>query len=952
MEIRDISITIVPYSETTKEKLAACCAQVDANTACLLISRNAIDELPMQFNEAWSLYFVESDIFSPLPGTIYIAAKGFYCITDGDTIFAMSANSAVSDQTVELARQNIDFERIKALFENSEEGLCILSPQGKAIFVSSSVERILGYTLSDLEPLRLDDLVHVEDKHVVNKVLTEAMNLPGVKIDGGVVRMLHKNGEWRYCEASITNMLHDPAIQGIIDGFRDVTVRVLAERELLFMRNKLSALMENSPDAIWSMDTNFLLQTANANFIRSAQEWLGREVGEGDSLTTLFYSMPAETGFWKNKFEAVKRGEVQEFELKTIDIKSGEDVWIQARLNPIMSHGKVMAIAGYIHDVTAYVTKSEMLKDAIANLKHAQDIANLGYWGVSLDSKKAYWSEGIYKVLELDQEIENLSFESSLEFVHPDDKDDYRKAVENALAEKSKVDITHRAITAKGNIKWLRHIGEISTDEQGRALLLRGSSQDITHQKKVENTLEERNAFIEKIIEELPIGVAINNTKTGETLYVNPNFSKIYGWPAKDLTNVEGFFRNVYPDPEFRQNIRKRIMADIASGDAKRMQWRDIPIKTQNGELRYVYAVNIPLPEQDTMISTVQNVTDVVLHRKALIESNQNYAYACKASFDALWDLDIEAQLIRWGEGFTTHFGHKTDSGKTSLDYWAKLVHPEDRLSTNKSFNKAIQDYRQHIWKEEYRMLRSDGSYAYVIDRGYILRDDNKKATRMIGAIQDMSTKKIEEENLRLRESAMNNASEAIIIGKFLGTDHAADKVVFANKACLHMLNLTSEQIIGKNSELIFSGDPNRETLEHYRNSRQNASKSEQELKITLQNGHVKWLNISLSFVPNPDSRCTHFICILRDVTDRVNYVQLLQEQNKRLKDIAFTQSHVVRAPLARLMGAVELIGNMNVADEEYTQILSSVQLSARELDTIVRAIVKKTEHNSNNQSN
>jgi hypothetical protein len=127
--------------------------------------------------------------------------------------------------------------------------------------------------------------------------------------------------------------------------------------------------------------------------------------------------------------------------------------------------------------------------------------------------------------------------------------------------------------------------------------------------KRVEEDLRKRNVFIETLLENAPIGFAVNTIAEGRPVFISRTFANIYGVAPDSITSVADYFEKVYLDPTFRAKIRERIMADMASGDAARMRWDDIAFTTQAGERRVVTAMNIPLPEQNLMISTVQDVT-------------------------------------------------------------------------------------------------------------------------------------------------------------------------------------------------------------------------------------------------------------------------------------------------------------------------------------------------------
>nr|WP_320192053.1 chemotaxis protein CheB [uncultured Desulfobacter sp.] len=131
-----------------------------------------------------------------------------------------------------------------------------------------------------------------------------------------------------------------------------------------------------------------------------------------------------------------------------------------------------------------------------------------------------------------------------------------------------------------------------------------------TQQAKVQQQLVERNRFIETILESLPIGLGVNYVDSGEVTYLNEKFSEIYGWPKTDFPNIDNFFDKVFPNPKNRELLQEKIMSDIASKDLTRMVWEDLEITTKKGEKRIVSATNIPLFDQNLMISTVQDLTE------------------------------------------------------------------------------------------------------------------------------------------------------------------------------------------------------------------------------------------------------------------------------------------------------------------------------------------------------
>jgi len=144
---------------------------------------------------------------------------------------------------------------------------------------------------------------------------------------------------------------------------------------------------------------------------------------------------------------------------------------------------------------------------------------------------------------------------------------------------------------------------------KGRPALI-GTLLDITDRKRAEENVSRRNVLIETLLEHAPIGFAINSITDGKVQFLSQKFVNIYGLEADAIRNVDDFFERAFQDPVLRETLRQRIVTDMASGEISRMRWEDVEFTTRAGERRVVNAANIPLPEQDLMISMVQDVTE------------------------------------------------------------------------------------------------------------------------------------------------------------------------------------------------------------------------------------------------------------------------------------------------------------------------------------------------------
>jgi len=161
---------------------------------------------------------------------------------------------------------------------------------------------------------------------------------------------------------------------------------------------------------------------------------------------------------------------------------------------------------------------------------------------------------------------------------------------------------------------------------------------EISRRKEMEETLREREAFITSILDNLPVGVAINSVDPEvKFTYMNDNFAKFYRTTREALAPPNDFWEVVYPDPEFREQIKQRVLEDCASGDPQRMVWEDVPISRPGQDTFYITAQNIILPDENYMVSTVWDVT---ARKKAEEEHDKLQAQLLQAQkMDAIGQL-------------------------------------------------------------------------------------------------------------------------------------------------------------------------------------------------------------------------------------------------------------------------------------------------------------------------
>ncbi|TDO24851.1 PAS domain-containing protein [Pedobacter duraquae] len=151
--------------------------------------------------------------------------------------------------------------------------------------------------------------------------------------------------------------------------------------------------------------------------------------------------------------------------------------------------------------------------------------------------------------------------------------------------------------------------------------------------------------------------------------------------------------------------------------------------------------------------------------RDDLSELLHTYDLVTKATSDVIWDYDIVKDELKWLTGYKALFGYEEDGARVRDAFWnMQRIHEEDRARVIRDFKKLIA-LKERNWIAEYRYYCKDGTFKYVIDRGYLILDQYGEPVRMVGAIQDIDLIKqyglqLEVKNEKLKEIAWLNSHE------------------------------------------------------------------------------------------------------------------------------------------------------------------------------------------------
>jgi diguanylate cyclase (GGDEF)-like protein/PAS domain S-box-containing protein len=547
-----------------------------------------------------------------------------------------------SNTLAEEAQKRKSEEHFRSLVQNASDVIMITGADGTLSYISPAVEQILGYKPEDI--VGTDSFVPVppDDAERVQHIFAEVASKPGAT-RAFELRLQHADGSWRHLESSCTNLLHDPAVSGLVVNSHDVTERKQAEEKLRASEAELRALFEAMDDLIVVFDGEGrclkIAPTNPSNLYRPPEELLGK---------TFHETFPKEQA--DTFLEMVRRTletrltNTFEFNLQ-LDDRLG---WFEATFSPMLENA-VVAVA---RDITERKRAEEELRRSERELTEAQRMAHVGSWSFDMTRDEGRWSDEMYRIFGFAPQEFPITYKKFLRLVHPDDKEILRKAVRAALYEdKDRYSLDYRLVRPDGEIRFLHSQYKVVREESRRPVSLLGTSQDVTERQQAEDELRKSEATNRAILQATP-DLMFRVSRDGVYLdFRANNDSKLY------IPRGEIIGKNVSDSmpPDLVAPMLRNIAKTLDTGE---MQVFEYQLLMADEVLDFEARLVVSGPEE--VLTIVRNVTE----RKALERRLEHQAF-----HDALTGLPNRALFTdRLEHALVRAVGHQESVAVLFLD--------------------------------------------------------------------------------------------------------------------------------------------------------------------------------------------------------------------------------------------------------------------------------------------
>jgi len=240
----------------------------------------------------------------------------------------------------------------------------------------------------------------------------------------------------------------------------------------------------------------------------------------------------------------------------------------------------------------------------------------------------------------------------------------------------------------------------------------------------------------------------------------------------------------------------------------------------------------------------------------ALAASEERHRLAARATNDVIWDWDIRTSAVQWSEGASLSFRAPTTALGREIEWWAAQIHPDDHDATLASLTDAL-DADTQIWTAEYRFRRGDGTYAEMLDRGYVLRDANGAPRRMIGSMLDLSERRAAE---RERDRFFSLSADMFCIASLTG------QFIRVNPAFCEVLGYSAEELLAMPVFDLVHPDDRAFAIDGLGSLASRDASHRYENRLRCKDGSYKWLGWTIQ---SSGSQEGHVYAVARDITDQ-----------------------------------------------------------------------------------
>ena len=654
--------------------------------------------------------------------------------------------------------------RQRQLMTALPDAVAIINESLQIEFANPVAERIHGYAPGEMNGLPLTAImsedVKAQDEEAARRVVAGD--------DEGPIRVLQrvarrKDGSLLPIEISTCRYRASDGWK-LISVIRDVTLR--RESDLALRRSRENLARAQRLAALGSFERDL-----HSGVLECSEEFL-RMWGFDPEVThpTLPMLMERVAPQDRESFIAARVAVLSGKTMPTSEfriIRPNGDVRIvnQEYSADFAPDGRPTRLFGVVQDITERKAAEMELLRSRENLARAQRIASVGSFDRDLVTGRGEWSDEFLKIWGLTGRPSDDDTQDVLAaLVHPEDREKFRAGRQAALRNEAIIPIDFRITRPDGVVRVLHREYGVLYDENGKAIRLFGTVQDITESKAIETELRRSKEDLARAQRIAGIGSFSRDVASGRTEW-SEEFLRVWGISASiDVVTAETLAAMVHP-ADRKAFLQGRDAALKNTADSA----LDFRITRPDGEERILHREYGVLFDDNgkavRMFGTVQDITERKRNEMELRRSRENLAHSQRIAGVGSFERDLITGKWEWSDELYHIHGLERNDPHIDVGSLRELVHPEDRGIFDQVHDLAARG--KPIPPADFRIIRPDGVERILHRECELVRDADGKPIRLAATLQDITERrKVELEMRRSREN-MARAQKLACIGSF-----------------------------------------------------------------------------------------------------------------------------------------------------------------------------------------
>lgn len=350
------------------------------------------------------------------------------------------------------------------------------------------------------------------------------------------------------------------------------------------------------------------------------------------------------------------------------------------------------------------------------------------------------------------------------------------------------------------------------------------------------------------------------------------------------------------------------------------------PIRSPHGAVigtvaLYYREPHTPTSDEEELIAVAAHLAGIAIERRRaedeLRQGEERLRLVGKATDDTVWDWHFGTGKVWWGDGARTLMGKAPADLEPGVESWTSRIHTDDHDRVVAGIH-AVIDGGGRSWSDEYRFLRGDGSYADILDRGYVIRDELDRPVRMVGSMMDVTERTRAHQAMADSEGRFREAQRVARVGSW--EFDVAQRTVTWSEQMYQMYGLDPDSFRPSSDtimELIVAGDRPL-VLKASERCIQERRAFAYDLRVHRSDGQTRILHCRGHSVVNAAGVVARVVGTAQDVTDRRQTEERLRDSQRRLRALTARREAILEEERARISREIH---------DELGQILTASKL-------------------------